>query len=201
MFWNYTSSLTGCPGKVLDMYLPLRFLHVLVISVLCYQAVGCQSRTVQQTTSDSERRGNPFLVVYTEAKYSVYPPGRRLNLAVFSSGAAEYDYYPKQNSGNAIEFERRKITLEDNDFNQIKEIVAQLSETEIKDHYSPTLRMMDAFVSVSVTLFHDGREKNVILEENDSDLALDKKKGVYPDPLLKLLTLVSRIDRGLITSK
>jgi hypothetical protein len=199
MFWRYAFSLIGCSGKVMAKHLTSRFLHVIVIGALCYQAVGCQGRTVQQMTSDQDKRGNPILAIYTDAKYSVYPPGRRLNLIVFSSGAAEYDYYPKQDSGKAFEFERRKITLENNDFNRIKELVGQLSETDIKDHYSPALRMMDAFISVSVSLSDGPKKKNVVLEENHSDLALDKKKGVYPDPLWELLMLVSTIDRDALS--
>lgn len=188
------------------IFVPLRSVHMrryfvfvglLVASCSINGANDNNAHSVQRKASP-ERRLAVILEVWTEAKYVVYPPGKILNLRVYDSGKAEFDYYPDQNEKKPFFTERRQFLLERT---EITEIIRSIEDTSVntwKDIYEPTVPILDAAIETTINLKLNSLEKRIVLKENHSNLILDKKTGVYPESLLNLLKFIQKINRQLL---
>jgi hypothetical protein len=63
--------------------------------------------------------------------------------------------------------------------------------------YEPTVPILDARIEVTLLVIDGDTRKRIVLQENHSHLILEKKDGVYPPSLLKLLRFIQEKSRAL----
>ena len=139
-----------------------------------------------------------LLEVSTEMKGMVYPNGKVLNIKLYSSGRAEYDFYPPRNANSPTKLERKASFLEMKDLEEIKSLITNLSSAPAKSEYLPISPRLDAAITTTVIYRTKNEETKIVLTENDSDLLLEKKENFYPKPLLDLLYFVQRFHKKLL---
>lgn len=178
------------------------FLRAVMTFVFLCQ-VGCGQGVVTNSSNmlaeEGKQTKNVLLEVWTEAKYVVYPPGKVLNIKLYDSGEAEYDYYPPQQViGEEFKAERRIFRLDSSELARVKSLIADPELRKSNRLFKPTVPILDAAIETTVTYANEDGSSSITLEENHSNLMLEKKKEVYPGPLLELLLLVQRIDHELL---
>jgi hypothetical protein len=156
------------------------------------QTVGCgKVQRVSDEPSTNRQEDKLMLEMYTESKYSVYPPGIILNMKVYQTGKAEYDHYPSQQTKGKFAVERTRFSLTADEFENIKALTATTLRTA-RESYGPTVPILDAAIETTLVLNINGTRKQILLTENHSNLILEKKKGVYPESLLNLLLFIQK---------
>ena len=177
------------------------FMIYIFAALLVFANHSCSSqKTIPNSDTNQEMPSEVILEVVTESKYMVYPPGSVINIRLFSSGRAEYDYYPEQTSGEPIKLERREVELDKNELDRVKTLISELGETVLKSEYSPTVPILDASIVTKVIFSKKKETEIVVLKENHSNLILEKKKGIYPQPLLNLLLFVQDFDQKVLVA-
>jgi len=161
---------------------------------------GCHASS-ESKTSSANHSENVILEIYTESKYDVYPPGKVLNLKLYDSGRAEYDYYPSQEKRVEYYLKRKEVILSKDDFNNLKQVLADKSLAYAKAEYPPSVPILDASIRTTVIFKPDGQTKTTVLNENHSNLILEKKGGKYPRGLLDLLIFVQNLNRQWLEQK
>lgn len=166
---------------------------LLLISLALVSFVACdRSANISNfSISANQQEDEVILEMFTESKYSVYPPGRILNLRVYKSGKAEYDLYPPVQKEGQFRVERTKLTLTSDELAKIKALIAETMDTA-KESYGPSVPILDAAIETTLKLRINGNQKVIVLTENHSNLVLEKKKNVYPDSLLNLLFFIQQ---------
>jgi hypothetical protein len=179
-----------------------KILLLSVIFVIAFGKSSCQdvgtiaNKNIAQTNPDEV-----LLEVYTESKHMVYPPGKVLNIKLYSSGKAEYDFYPPQDAKEPFKLERREMLFDKEELETIKKLVGNPTLSTTKNEYSPTVPILDASITTTVIYRQNGKERKIVLNENHSNLILEKKEGIYPKVLLDLLLFVQNFNRNLFEDK
>lgn len=122
----------------------------------------------------------------------IYPPEKTLVLRIFSNREIELDYYEPSNRKRfpfQSEIKTSKITQEQ--FEEIKELLTELGGNNKKIEYSPTQKMLDASIEVTVNYQINSSGHQIILRENDSTL----HRAQYPTALSHLMYLVQKINQ------
>jgi hypothetical protein len=172
---------------------------VLVVAITLISNIACVSNsTIPFSKENRDVLTDIILEVTTESKNMVYPPGTVTNIKLFSSGLAEYDHYPKPDTNVSFKVERRKVQLEEGEFEKAKNLLANLGNTTLKAEYEPTVRIFDASIVTKVKYAKSNGFEFILLKENHSNLILEKKKGIYPEPLLDLMLFVKEFDQRVL---
>jgi hypothetical protein len=168
-------------------------------------ALTCCNQSSPAAFQERDGIANPaarqaLLEVSTAASSTVYPPGETLDLRLYENGEAEFDYYlpPNPNRvGEPFKPVRRHAKLSAEEVGRIKTLLAGPDLSSAKAEYLPTQGMIDSYTVKTITYNDAGRERRIVLRENDSHLLLDKKEGVYPESLIELLKLIQNINDSL----
>lgn len=169
-----------------------------LILLFIFASTSCQTNA-NANSAFKTSRDEVLLEVYTDLEGMVYPSGKVLDLKLYDSGRVEYDYYPpRQDNERPVSLQRRETSLEKESLESIKKLIIEPGLLEAKSEYPPTAPRFDASITVTVIFKTAGTERRIILRENDSDLYLGKKKGVYPSALVDLLLLVQNINDRLL---
>lgn len=174
-----------------------RFASMLVVSIAVIPLVGltsgCDNARSITASPSAERplQDGLILEMYTKSEYSVYPPGKVLNMKIYESGQAEYDHYPSESQKGEFELKRTAFALSVDELEMIRRLVDETLRSS-RESYGPTVPIVDASIQTTLNLERGGRQKKIILNENHSNLILEKKKGVYPESLLNLLTFIQK---------
>lgn len=178
----------------------MSYFKVCVLTVMiAFANHGCKSQNkLRALDTDQTASSEVILEIITESKYMVYPPGTVTNIKLFSSGRAEYDYYPNQGSDAQFKLERRAVMLDKSEVSEVASLVNQLGAITVKPEYAPTVPILDASIVTRVMYTKNKEVGVVILKENHSNLILENKKGIYPQPLLDLLIFVQNFDQKML---
>lgn len=141
-----------------------------------------------------------LLEVYTELEGMVYPTGKVLNIKLYSSGKAEYDYYSLERTKKTFKLERKQTFLSREDLEILKAIINDLNLSVVKSEYFPTMPVLDARTTKTVIYKKAFDEIKIVLKENDSDLYLENKNKIYPAELLNLLLFVQKFHQRLLNA-
>ncbi|MBA2335314.1 MAG: hypothetical protein H0V90_10305 [Blastocatellia bacterium] len=155
--------------------------------------VGCgKAQSVSDAPIPAGRQEDGLILeMYTESKYSVYPPGKILNIKVYESGQAEYDHYPARQTKGKFDIKRTGFSLTDVELEKIRSLTTKTLKTS-GDSYGPTVPILDAAIETTLVLSMSGNQRKILLTENHSNLILEKKKGIYPESLLDLLLFIQK---------
>ncbi|MCV4615129.1 hypothetical protein OFM04_35055, partial [Escherichia coli] len=67
--------------------------------------------------------------------------------------------------------------------------------------YEPTVRILDAAIETRIIIKRNAEEKTILLQENHSNLILEKKAGIYPEQLLDLLRFIQEVNFQLLSGQ
>jgi hypothetical protein len=140
-----------------------------------------------------------LLEVQTESAGMVYPLGTILEIKLYSTGEAEMDYYLTTanripNTHVPTKALRKKVMLDKSDFQELKTLIEKTDFVKAKSQYSPESTILsDASTSTTINSRYKNDLKKIVLQESDSHLHLEKKKGLYPESLIDLLKLITKI--------
>ena len=183
-------------GRIIAALLPLVLIGLSLMG--CASSNTASSKQEDKTVDPAGRK--VLLEVSTEASKTVYPPGETLDLRLYETGEAEYDYYTPPNPskvGEPFKAVRRQARLSTEEVERVRNILNEPTLSDSKAEYLPTKPILDSSVVKVVVYNNQGRERRIVLKENDSHLLLDRKGGVYPAPLIELLKLVQKINEDL----
>jgi hypothetical protein len=177
-----------------------RFFLLILSSIAFLNTNSCQNIKSPSNNSGLVNQSDDIVLeVYTESKYNVYPPGKVLNLRIYVSGKVEYDYYLSQEARKPFTLFRKEVQLSVDELAKVKELLNDSTLMKAKEMYSPTVLILDASITVFVTCkIGSDNEKKIVLNENHSNLILEKKEGVYPKGLLNLLLFVQNTNTRLL---
>lgn len=172
-----------------------------VVLVLLFVACSANLGTHNSDVVSLRHSDSLILEVWTESKYTVYPPGKILNLRFDGTDVAEFDYYPNQDTKSTFFTERRRFQLETGERERIVKAVEPDSVRGWKDVYEPTVRILDAAIETRIIIKRNAEEKTILLQENHSNLILEKKAGIYPEQLLDLLRFIQEVNFQLLSGQ
>lgn len=169
----------------------------LVLSLSLLLLVGCATGSNGAGGASDSNGRSVLLEVSTEASQTVYPPGRTLDLRLYESGEAEFDFYTRRDPmqpGAPFKAELRRVRLDAEEIERLRQLLADPRLSAARAEYGPTKPILDSWVVTVVDFNRGGQQQRITLKENDSHLLLDRKGGVYPEPLIELLRLVGKIN-------
>src|SRR5918911_3332038 len=180
------------------MIVPLLLVILFDLSLVSCSQSEVISKQENHATAPASQKS--LLEVSTEASNTVYPPGETLDLRLYETGEVEYDYYPPPNPsrvGEPFRAVRKRTKLSTEEVEHIQDILNKPDLSNAKAEYPPIKPILDSYIVKIVAYNDQGRERRIVLRENDSHLLLDKKEGVYPKSLIELLKLVQKINEDL----
>ncbi|MEP6849078.1 MAG: hypothetical protein ABI999_09495 [Acidobacteriota bacterium] len=172
-------------------YIVSSLLIVFIFASLAFSA-SCSSSRYTNATNGDERL---LLEVVSESEGPVYPPGKTLTLRLYSDAAIEFDFFPQYGpdlAGVPFRTELKRSAITGEQFDAFLTIFDKMRFDEPKTMYTPTRRILDSKIRVTVNYLSDNAMKKIIIEENDSHVHLESS-GVYPDSLVQLLKLVDAV--------
>ncbi len=195
-----------------------KLIGLIIIGIIVLVMTGCNKQSVVTSTSinDSENTSNllnlnsrnssvetknmeTLLEVHTQTSGMVYPQGTILEIKLYSTGEAEMDYYltPSNyvptNDRTPTKTQRKNVLLEANDFQTLKNLTETVDFMKAKSQYPPSFSgLSDVSTTTTIISKYKNELKKIVLEETDSSLHLEKKKGVYPESLINLLDLIKK---------
>lgn len=166
------------------------FFTFLLFYCLAISTSGCATASKLAPNND-----DLLLEMITDASDSVYPPGKSLDLRVYESGKTEFDNYSPDelHKVEPATPQLKQTTINSEQLSAIRAVLNKLNSGNPKSTYPPTERIFDARIVTTITYKSNEGMKTIILQENDSHLHLEKKKHIYPQPLIELLNLSYKI--------
>ena len=114
---------------------------------------------------------------------------------MFNNAEIEFDYfleYGPDRVGIPFSSEIKGSAITKEQLDKFKSLLEKLDSENLKSQYTPTQGIIDSHITVTVSYESRTGMKQIILEENDSHLNLEKT-NIYPSSLIKLMELVYQI--------
>jgi hypothetical protein len=169
-------------------------ISIFILIFVSFLALGCDSvHSVSGTGETKEKK--MLLEVMNEATETIYPPGKTLTLRVFNNAEVEFDYYlpyTPERVGIPFSSEIRKTTITKEQLATIESLLKEIYSENPKTRYTPTQPMLDSHITVTLKYESKTGLKQIVMEENDSRLHLEKTNA-YSPALTKLMSLVYEI--------
>jgi hypothetical protein len=162
-------------------------------SLIGYSKQSVTSNNYKESTEPESKE--LLLEIYTKYEGMMHPKGTLLEIRLYSTGDAEFDYFlPSQMGGDKPnETTRKDVRLEQETVQQIKTLIEAPDFISANGFYPPSIPLSDASTTTTITFKRQQQEKKIVLEETDTILHLNKKDKVYPKSVITLLRVIENL--------
>lgn len=181
-----------------------KLIGLTITVALAVGLIGCSAQSLATSTNVdnliNDTNKETLLEVSTQSEGMVYPLGTILEIKLYSTGEAEMDYYltsltvPTLNEHIPTKTLRKNVVINKSDFQQLKALIEMADFVKASSQYLPTFPYpSDVSTTTTIIFKYKEESKKIVLKESDNNLYLEKKKGVYPDSLINLLKLITKL--------
>lgn len=166
-----------------------KILRAIIFFFLISISIGCGGQEQLKT--------NLLLEVTVKSFGQVTFQGEMLLLRLYDNKEAEADILSLRTQ-KETQFKRKKFSLSDTDFEEMRKLIQVLEKTNFKKNYLPNAPASD-LQSITTIIFSgtENQKIEIVMEENATGILIDEYGEKYPKTIVDLLSNIHKLRQKL----